>query len=200
MKKYIFEGIGTFFLVLTVAYTGNPLAIGAVLAVLVYMGGAVSGGHYNPAVSLALWKVKKLSSTDLWRYIGSQLLGSFLAVLLYGFLTGKSFMVAPATDTSFIHALIAEIIFTFLLVTVVLQTAVSDKTKGNSYFGLAIGFSVMVGAFAVGNISGGAFNPAVGLSPLVVNIANGINLNSFALYSIGPIVGSLLASWLYLLP
>jgi aquaporin Z len=174
MKTYLTEAIGTFFLVFTVGLcvtqgvTMAPLAIGFSLMVMVYAGGHVSGGHYNPAVSLAAWMRGALPTKDLGPYWGSQLLGAcFAAFLTYKF-TGLTLHVAPAPTASVLKALTGEILFTFALAYVVLHTATAKATSGNSYFGLAIGSTVMVGAFAMGGISGGAFNPAVGIGPAIV--------------------------------
>ncbi len=198
MNKYITELIGAFFLILVIALTGNPIAIGAVLMVMVYMGGPISGGHYNPAVSLGAWLRGKLSIKDMIIYWVFQIIGGLLAAFLYLYFSGKAFAPAPAADAGFVKALIAEIVFTFALVSVVLNTATSSKSAGNSYFGLAIGSTVMAGAFAVGAISGGAFNPAVAVGPIIVDTINGgKSMSNLALYLIGPLVGGLIAGLMY---
>jgi aquaporin Z len=178
MNKYIAEFIGTFFLVLTVGCTviGNgagafaPLAIGSALMVMIFAGGHISGGHFNPAVTLGVWLRGKCAAKDVGPYMISQIIGGVLAAFAVKFLKGGAAVTPfqPAT----LPALLAEFLFTFALVYVVLNTATAKGTSGNSFYGLAIGFTVLVGAFSVGNISGGAFNPAVavgiscmGLSP-----------------------------------
>jgi len=191
MKKYIVEFIGTFFLVLTIGCTvlpGNalaPLAIGAVLMVMVYAGGHISGGHYNPAVTLAVWLRGKCPTGDLAGYFLAQLAAGFLAALVSMRLTGSSDV--AALKLVVFDALLAEFLYTFALAYVVLNVATAKGTSGNSFYGLAIGFTVLTGAYSVGSVSGGAFNPAVavgitimGLSPLaniwiflVANFAGG---------------------------
>ncbi|PTY02687.1 porin [Opitutaceae bacterium EW11] len=166
MKKYLAEFIGTFFLVLTIGCTGipaapgviPPLAIGAVLMVMVYAGGHVSGGHYNPAVTLAAWVRGRSNTRDAIAYWLSQLLAGAVAALVVGYMVGNG---KPMHVTAVGPAFLGELLFTFALAYVVLSTATVKSTAGNSYFGLAIGMTVMSGAFAVGPISGGAFNPAV---------------------------------------
>jgi aquaporin Z len=202
MSKYITEFIGTFFLVLTVflTVTGGsplaPLAIGSILMIMVYMGGHISGGHYNPAVTLGVWMRGKLELRDAIQYWIYQLVGGIVAALVGAWLSGASF--APAPGASTLPALVAEFIFTFALVLVVLDTATADETEGNSYFGLAIGFTVMVGAFAVGDISGGAFNPAVGLGPIIVDgIMNGGSFANVWLYLVGPLLGGAAAAYVF---
>jgi aquaporin Z len=196
MPKYIMEFIGTFFLVLVVALTGNPIAIGAVLMVMIYMGGNVSGGHFNPSVSLGVFLRGKMSGKDFVMYNIFQLIGAIAATLVYFSLSTRPFVPAPAPDVTFVKAIVAEAIFTFALVSVVLNTATTKKAAGNSYFGLAIGFTVLAGAFAVGPISGGAFNPAVGIGPNIVDIfRGGINYGMNILtYIIGPELGGILAA------
>lgn len=195
MKKYLIEFIGAFFLVLTIGLTGNPLAIGAVLAAMVYMGGYISGGHYNPAVTLAAWMQKKVPAPQACYYMLAQLVGALVAVSAVYAISGDKMTVAPGHDVSFGIAWLVEIVFTFALVSVVLHTAVSKKTSGNSYYGLAIGLILMVGALAAGHISGGAFNPVVGLAPNLYDLgAIGQNFGNICLYLIAPFVGGGLAS------
>lgn len=176
MNKYLVEFIGTFFLVLTVGLAaglglaGNlaPLAIGSVLMVMVYAGGHISGGHYNPAVTLAVFLRGKCPASDIPGYVLAQLVGAVLAALGVGILSADA-MVSSPLDT--LPALVAEFLFTFALCWVVLQVATAKANEGNSYFGLAIGFTVLVGAYAVGSISGGVFNPAVAVGISVMGLA-----------------------------
>jgi aquaporin Z len=176
MRKYAAEFIGAFFLVLTIGCTGiatgpgviPPLAIGAVLMVMVYAGGHRSGAHYNPAVTLGVFLRGQCAARDVGPYIVAQLagaVGAALAVLF--FKTGEA--VAPFTPR-LAAGFAAEFLFTFALVYVVLNVATSRATAGNSYFGLAIGFTVLAGAFAVGDVSGGAFNPAVAIGAMTMGM------------------------------
>jgi len=198
MNKYVVEFIGTFFLVLVVALSGNPLAVGAVLVALIYMGGYISGAHYNPAVTLAALIAKKIKAQEAGKYMLTQLFAAVLAAATYYFLTYDRFVVEPSVHFSLASAITAEIVFTFLLASVVLHTAATDKTKGNNYFGLAIGLTVMAGAFAVGPISGGVFNPAVGVGPILYDISNfSFYTNALVTYLIGPFAGGALAGLVY---
>jgi aquaporin Z len=177
MNKYLVELVGTFFLVFTVGCTvvGNgagalaPLAIGSALMVMVFAGGHISGGHYNPAVTLGVWLRGKCEGKDVAPYMISQVIGSVLAALAVKYLKAGAVVTPMSLNT--VPALLAEFLFTFALVFVVLNTATAKGTAGNSFYGLAIGFTVMTGAFAVGNISGGAFNPAVAFGISVMGIA-----------------------------
>ena len=183
MNKYIVEFIGTFFLVLTVGCTGigagagviAPLAIGAALMVMVFAGGHISGGHYNPAVTLGVLIRGKVKPADVVPYWIAQFLAAAIAALLTIKVLRAGIPVTaimPKTGP----ALLAEFLFTFALVYVVLNTATAEGTSGNSFYGLAIGMTVMTGAFAVGDISGGAFNPAVALGICVLGISSWGNI------------------------
>lgn len=190
MPKLLTEFVGTFFLVLVVALTGNPLAIGTILMVMVYAGGHISGAHYNPAVTVGLLMSGKIKNGDAIGYIIAQLLGAFVAAAVAFWLTGKGLVPMVGAGFDIGQALVVEILFTFALVTVVLNTAATKATSGNSYFGLAIGFTILAAAFAGGSISGGAFNPAVGVSPLLFDMmANGVTHSHIWLYIVGPVVG-----------
>jgi aquaporin Z len=182
MNKYLVESIGTFFLVLTIGCTviagGSgvipPLAIGAALMVMVFAGGHVSGGHYNPAVTFGMWIRGHANAKDVAPYIVSQLVGASLAAAAVKYLRAGA-PVAPMTLTVG-PALLAEFLFTFALVFVVLNVATAKGTAGNSFYGLAIGMTVMTGAFAVGNISGGVFNPAVALGISIMGLSSWGNI------------------------
>lgn len=201
MKRYLTEFIGTFFLVLTACMTvlgGTPmapLAIGAALMIMVYMGGHVSGGHYNPAVSLAVLLRGKMNASDFVPYLAAQVLGSIVAAAIGFWIMGRSIAPAPAAGTPALAALMVEFLFTFALCLVVLNTAMSKRTQGNSYYGLAIGFTIVVAAFAGGRVSGGAFNPAVGTGPTLVNALMGHgSLSHWWLYLVGPFLGGAVAA------
>lgn len=198
MNKYVTEFIGTFFLVLTIALTGNPIAIGSILMVMIYMGGNISGGHYNPAVTLGVLIRNKIKMKDAVPYWIFQLAGAFTAALLSMWFTGVTFAATPAPGIDFLRACVAEFLFTFALVSVVLNVATTKKAKGNSYYGLAIGFTVMVGAFAVGPISGGAFNPAVALGPAILDAMNsGVAMQHISMYLTGTLLGGFFAGLIF---
>src|SRR5882724_3516103 len=192
MNKYVVEFIGTFFLVLTVGCTGigagagviAPLAIGAALMVMVFAGGHISGGHYNPAVTLGVLIRGKVKPADVVPYWIAQ----FLAAAIAAFLVIKCLrMGVPVTAIApkMGPALLAEFLFTFALVYVVLNTATAEGTSGNSFYGLAIGMTVMTGAFAVGDISGGAFNPAVAVGISMLGLSSWSNIWIYLLADFG---------------
>ena len=175
MKKYAAEFIGTFFLVLTIGCTGiaagtgviPALAIGSVLMVMIYAGGHVSGAHYNPAVTVAVFLRGRCAASDVVPYWIAQIAGSAAAAaILLAFKTAKAITLDPNVPAAFA----SECLFTFALAYVVLNVATAKATAGNSYYGLAIGFTVLAGAFAVGHVSGGAFNPAVAFGAMILGM------------------------------
>lgn len=200
MRKYLCEFIGTFFLVLTIGSTGiaagpgviAPLAIGSILMVMIYAGGHVSGAHYNPAVTLGVFMRGKCPAADVLPYMAAQVAGALAAAGAVMFLKiGEN--VAPFY-AKVPAALGAELLFTFALVYVVLNVATARATAGNSYFGLAIGFTVLSGAFAVGNISGGAFNPAVAIGASAMGLLPWSNI---WLYLVADFLGGALAAFAF---
>src|SRR5258706_2924846 len=195
MRKYVTEFIGTFGLVFTVGcaiFSGSalaPLAIGAALMVLVYAGGHISGAHYNPAVTLGVFLRGKIALGDAGPYWAAQFIAAFLAAWLAKFTAHPAFVHTLSTSGAhaILAAMLAEFIFTFALVYVVLNVATSKDQPGNQFFGLAIGFTVATGAFAVGSISGAAFNPAVAFGAMLMGV---LNWGNFYIYLIGNLLGA----------
>jgi aquaporin Z len=197
MRAYVTEFIGIYFLVLTIGLTvlgGTPfapLAIGGSLMVMVFMGGHISGAHYNPAISIACAMRKKLPWSEVPPYIAAQLAGAVAAALTVRGILGQTFAIAPAEGIGATTAIAVEALYTFALALVVLNVATIQKTKGNSFYGLAIGFTIVVAAYAGGPLSGGAFNPAVGFGPILVHsvFADG-TLGDLWIYLVGPLIGA----------
>jgi len=160
------EFIGAFFLVLVVALSGNPFVVGLTLTVMVYAGAAISGGHYNPAVSFAFFLLRKLSLKRFALYAAAQILGGLAAYLVATYAEGGKIvgLVQALDSTLFLQVFIWEAIFTLLLVYTVLAVTVNRKVEGNQYFGLAIGLTIFIGGITAGAITGGLFNPAITLA------------------------------------
>jgi aquaporin Z len=201
MKNYLVEFIGTLFLVLVVGLTVidgvgalAPLAIGSTLMVMVYAGGHISGGHYNPAVTLAVWLRGKCPAKDVAPYMAAQVLGGIVAAILVKFCKAEVMATVEPKLLDIGRSLLVELLFTFALCYVVLNTATSKKNAGNSYYGLAIGFTVVIGAFAGGAISGGAYNPAVAAGVSVMGLSAWPNIWIFL---VGNFAGAALAAWVY---
>lgn len=183
MNKYIAEFIGTFFLVLTVGSTVingasgviAPLAIGSMLMVMIFATGHISGGHLNPAVTLAVWMRGKLPASDVPGYMIGQIAGGLAAAYLVLFMKGNP-VVTPMHFDSPTLPLIAEFLGTFALAFVVLNVATAQANASNSFYGLAIGFTVVSAVFALGSYSGGAFNPAVSIGITAMGLSTIGNL------------------------
>lgn len=191
MKKYLVEFIGTFFLVLTIGMTVvapgagamAPLAIGSALMIMVYAGGHVSGGHYNPAVTLAVWLRGRCAAGDVPFYLAAQILGAWVAAA--GVLCFKCHPAVAPLEIKIVPALIAELVGTFALCYVVLNVATARATAGNSNYGLAIGFTVMTMAYALGGVSGGAFNPAVAVGITRMHLVDSMHLWLYFMADLG---------------
>ena len=174
-----------------------PLAIGGTLAVMVFMGGHISGGHYNPAVSVAALLRGALPASEIIPYLVAQTLGGSIGALVGNFIAGGSVPIAPNPDVPLLSSVLVEFLFTFALALTVLNVATAKGTENNSFYGLAIGFMVMCGAFAGGGISGGAFNPAVGVGLSIGAFIAGTGGNWILLYIAVPLAGGILASYAF---
>jgi aquaporin Z len=191
------EAIATFLFVLAIIAAVNsdspltPLAIGFTLMVLVYSTGHISGAHLNPAVSVGVFLRGGLSVVDFIAYVVAQFVGGAVAALV-------SLSVWPVGEKAMVievgPAFLVEALFTLILVWVVLNTATSKDTAGNSFYGLAIGATVFVGAATVGSISGGGFNPAVALG---LSVSGHFAWSSLWLYIVAPVVGAVIAALLF---
>jgi aquaporin Z len=195
--KYAVEAIGTFFLVLAAALYG-PLAAGFMLTAMIFAGGHISGGHYNPAVSIAVFIRGRLTQAELIPYIGAQIAGCVAAGLLVGWLTEFGDTVSPLEtfdDAELaIQVFLLELLITFALAWTVLNVATSSALVNNQFYGLAIGAVVIGGGLAVGDWTGAAFNPAVGLG---ATISGAIEWGNIWVYLIGCPIGGALAGFAF---
>jgi aquaporin Z len=197
-RKLVVEFVGTFFLVFTVgmavARAGPlaPIAIGSVLMVMVFAGGHVSGGHYNPAVSTAVLLRGKMPQPEYIAYFVVQVLAAIVAGLVIIALGYDFSTVAKLAGSG--RMLTVEFLFTFALAYVVLNVATSRGTEGNSFYGLAIGSTVAAGGFAVGSLSGGAFNPAVAVGAMVMGL---LPWSDLWVYLLANLLGGAVAAWVF---
>ena len=200
VAKLLTEFVGTFIFLSVIALAGPvgplaPLAIGVALMVVVYMGGHVSGGHYNPAVSFGLFLRRKVDAKTMGGYWVVQLAGGALAFIVGYQVSGHTPGIQPGSGVLAISALVIEILFTTGLVLVVLNVAATRATQGNSFYGLAIGFMIVAAAFVGGPISGGAFNPAVGFgATLGAALFHSGSWSNLWLYIVGPLAGAVIAA------
>ena len=207
MKKYLVEFIGTYFLMLFILMIVNtqatvnavtiplaPLGIGLGLIGLIYAGGHISKAHYNPAVTLAFWINKDISNDDVMGYLVAQLVAAMVAAFTARYLLGAvdANALTVADYRSLLEAaVVAEILGTFALVFVILNVAIAKGTAGNTFYGIAIGFTVVALAYSFGGISGGAFNPVVGLGLCAAGM---VTWSSLWIYVIANALGAALAA------
>ncbi|MDY7090546.1 MAG: aquaporin [Actinomycetota bacterium] len=201
MRRYAAELVGTFFLVLTVGIAVTsmnalaPLAVGGVLTVMVYAGGHISGAHFNPAVTLAVLIRGRITAPAAAGYWASQVVGGLLAALSVRLILTKKPEALSFSGREIAMAFAVEALFTFALAYVVLNVATSRSHPDNSFYGIAIGGTVMTGALTVGAISGGAFNPAVALGGAAMGL---FSWSAIWLYLVAEIVGGSLAAAVFL--
>lgn len=218
MRAVVTELVGTWLFItsigLAIANAGEfaPLVIGFALAVLVFMGGNISGAHYNPAVTLGLFVNGQVGFITWIAYTVAQVVGAFAGAATSALILSNinpadaanaithSFAVAPNPDASLLAVLLVEAIFTFTLMLVIFNVAVSAKATPNSYYGLAIGLTIVVAAYVGGSISGGAFNPAVATGSIVYDalFADGIGggniKDNLLMYWAAPCAGAIIAA------
>jgi aquaporin Z len=204
--KVFTEFVGTFIFLFAISLavaSGSPIApiaIGGALMCMVYMGGHISGAHYNPAVSLAVLLNKKISIGTFCAYVIAQIVAGIAAFGLGWYITGQTVGIHPGATITPIKAMIAEIIFTMALALVVLNVAVSKKTEGRGFYGLAIGFTIVTAAIAAGPVSGGAFNPAVGIGATVIDVIKGGGTGTYDdlwIYIVGPLIGGAIGAIIF---
>jgi len=208
LSPFLIEAAGTFTLVFVIGAASSdptnahvPLAIGFSLMAIIFMGGHISGAHYNPAVTIGIFSTGrgKIHPVKALGYIGMQNVGSFFGAFFVYFVTPNNFTFGPTFnqngDLHYIQAILIEAFITFVLLSVVLNVATTKATSDNSFYGLSIGCVVIAGAYSVGGISGGAFNPAVGTGPHVVAwlVGKGFYTN-FWVYWAGPLLGAIIAA------
>lgn len=204
--KLLTEFVGSFLFMFVISLTpssGSPVgavAIGLALTAMVYMGGHLSGAHYNPAVSLALLLRKKMPSSDLLPYWGAQIAGGILAFTVGRYATNQTIILAPSPNVEVGRALVVETIFTMMLALTVLNVATHRRTAGTWFYGLAIGFVIVAAATVGGPISGGAFNPAVAIGAITTDaLMNAGSWQNLWIYLVGPFLGAFLASVVFAL-
>ena len=220
--EYVSEVIGTFFLVFTVCVNVlqrpppdvlqrisieelqrrslAPLGIGAILMVMIYATGGISGGHYNPAVSLAIHLAypHKFPIRKLVRFIFVQSMAGILAGLMGWWVMSNTFTLSPGKNRTAFDVMSVETFFAMALCFVVLNTATTKQDANNNYFGLAIGFTVAAAAFGIGPVSGCAINPAVSFGTMIAHFFHTAKGLSYIVVYFGtPLIGSFAAAYLF---
>lgn len=202
MRFYAMEFLGTFFLVLAIGLTeGDPLAIGLMLTAMVYAGGHVSGGHYNPAVTLAVFLRGIMSRSLVPGYMLAQLCGAVIASFLLLYFGVHITPPMPAPDAiSLMQVALIELLITFVFCFVILAVSTSARLRGNAIYGLAIGFTLFVGIVSARFVSGGVLNPAVMLGTTLFGMAmktSGVTISILLAYLGGQFAGGALAAYAF---
>lgn len=193
MKRYLVEALGTFFLTFTVALTSNPLSIGMVFAAMIYLGGHISGAHYNPAVSLALFFRQKISSKHLGFYMLFQTLGALVAAELFYLITQSTLSFPVSSDL--LVGVVQEVLPTFILAAVALEVLTCNRFKVTELSGLILGFTLTGISFFLG-----VFNPAILLSAILSSLLHSmdlVNLGAHLVYMLYPFAGAVLAAFTF---
>jgi|EP00927_Polykrikos_kofoidii_P055258 aquaporin Z len=212
LAPFASEFVGTFFLVLTISlnvlqnHPWGPIAIGFMLTALIFTSGSVSGGHFNPAVTVGVRLSGRglVSDGQMILLIAAQLCGALFACLMSWVILGATFALQPGEGHSWLEAGIAEVTYSTGLILVVLNTATlledSKHPFRDDYAGLAIGLAVVAAAFSVGAISGCSLNPALVFGAFTVRAFEvGVPHWSLPLvYFLSPLVGAVIASFVFL--
>jgi aquaporin Z len=196
MRRYVMELIGAFFLTLAVCITGVPLAVGLMFMAMYYIGEGVSGGYYNPALTVAGWMRGVLAVEDMLIYAGVQSVGAFFAVWLFRALTNQVFMPDVMADLSMGMAILVEVLMTAVLALVMLTVATSKDYKGSVVNGAVIGLTLA----AVLMVSSSIVNPAIAIGAYLGQLfVDGGTLSHELLfvYICAPLVGGALAALTY---
>ncbi|HSC25356.1 MAG TPA: aquaporin [Candidatus Babeliales bacterium] len=189
MKQYVMEFLGTFFVTIAISLIGNPIAIGLMLMAMIYVGGHISGAHYNPAISFACFVQNRLQLTEMGMYIAAQLLGATAALCFFMMITNNSFILDMVPGSSVVGPMSIELLLVLVLCWVYLTMNVTNRYKDTAISGIVIGLTLM----AIASI-GSIFNPAVAAASVLCNIIQEGSFNDFSsliVYIVGPLVGGL---------
>ncbi|MEP0005822.1 MAG: aquaporin [Balneola sp.] len=198
-KKYLVEFIGSFFLVLAYGLSGDAFAIGFILSALIYIGALTSGAHYNPAISLGAFFLKRISASEFLGYVIAQIIGAFLAAATVLFISSSVFYVEAPINSLFYNQLGVETLLTFVLALVAYVAWIGNPNhKSVATYSFVMGFALVALFIMSQNISGGIFNPALSLGTSVLDyFLGGSSYKDIPLYTIGPFLGATMAAFMY---
>ena len=196
MKRYAMEFVGTFFLTVAISLIVDPLAIGLILMAMIYVGGHISGAHFNPAISLVCFMQKRLNYIEMAKYVAAQLCGALLGLCFFYMLTNSNFTVNMIPDSPILIPLIIEALFVLLFAWVYLAMNVMNRYKDTALPGLVLGLTLCGIVFA-----GGLFNPAVACASILCGAFKGaesaLAIGSVMIYIVGPLLGAFAASYMF---
>lgn len=207
MKKYFAEMVGTMVLVLmgcgtavslacgvdTASVVGTSLAFGLSVVAMAYAIGGISGCHINPAITFGVWLSKRMSGKDALMYVIFQIIGAFIGAGILYALAPESGLGANSIQTgiSTTAAVVAEVVFTFVFVLVVLGTTDEKKGAGN-LAGLAIGLTLVLVHLVCIHYTGTSVNPARSIGPAV--LAGGQAMSDLWIFIVAPLAGAALSA------
>jgi len=198
-NKYLIECIGSYFLVLAYGISGDALAVGFMLSALIYIGALTSGAHYNPAISLAAFLLKKIKARELLGYIISQIIGAFLAASTVLLISSLVYYVEPPISSSFYQQVSIETLLTFVLTLSALVAWVGNPSnKSVATYSVVMGFTLIALIVIGQDISGAIFNPAISIGSSILDyLLGGASYLDIPTYTIAPLLGALLATFVY---
>jgi len=196
MLKYTIEFFGTFLLVTALGISGNPLAIGLLLAALIYIGADLSGAHYNPAVTLAAWASNEIPSRNLISLIFVQILGAAFAAGFIWWLNGSTFVTEPSSSTGIAEFIAIEFIFSFIFILTFLTLIYPNKNRRNPVYGLLAG-GVLGACYLFSEVyTGVGLNPALSIGYISADTINhGSTYFHLPFYVFSPLIGGLAAAY-----
>ena len=199
MKKVLVECLGTFFFVMTFAMTFHPFVVASMLMAWIYIGRYISGGHYNPLITLAATMRGDLGREHLAWYIGAQIVGSVFAFAAAAFLHGHGMMPVPGSHATMWQAGFMEVLLAFVFVLVWLVATSEKKFHVGHVYGFVIAFTFPALAEIGGSISGGLFNPAIALGAALCGLVTGLHVVwlHIGMYIVCALVGGLVATHAY---
>jgi aquaporin Z len=196
MKRYVMEFVGTFFLTVAISLIGNPIAIGLMLMAMIYVGGHVSGAHFNPAISFACFVQNRMKAADMGMYIAAQSLGATLALCFFMMITNNSFTLDMVPGSPMFGPMAIEALLVLVLCWVYLTMNVSNRYKDTAIAGFVIGLTLMAIVSA-----GSLFNPAVAIASIICNVIKDGGafggMSSVVVYIAGPLLGGFAASYMF---
>ncbi|OQA36186.1 MAG: aquaporin Z [Candidatus Dependentiae bacterium ADurb.Bin331] len=201
MRKLLMEFIGTFFFILTIAIGAGPIAVSSMLMAWLYIGFYVSGGHFNPMVTLAVMLTEGITLVHAGYYMLAQIAGGFLAYAAAAYLHTRVVFPEPNASVSLAQAFIVEILLAFVFASVVLHVAMTKRFHASTVFGFAIGFTIPALMAFGGPISGGLFNPAISIGSTLFGAISGMSeimWSHLGMYVIGAFLGGALAAYAFI--
>lgn len=198
MLKYFIEFIGTFLLVAALGISGDPIAIGLILAALIYIGADLTGGHFNPAVTLAAWAADEMPTSKISANIFSQLLGALAASAFVWWISGTTFVTQPDDSTTLSGFIAVEFIFSFFFILVFLFFIYPNRRRRNPIYGIVAGGVLGACYLITEPYTGIGLNPALNLGYITADTINhGYSYFHLPVYLLTPLISGLAAAFVH---